>query len=148
MSSPSIAEVGREEFQARALKFILDDGGPDKLAAEILRQANALSNRKCIVDGIRNLSTYEKLTGLCQGSVALLFVQAPADLAYDMYRAREAQGTLTFSYRDFLKIYDAPVEAEISSLGRRASAVIYNSFGLESFRRTLDLVVETLAVAA
>ena len=89
MSSPSIAEVGREEFQARALKFILDDGGPDKLAAEILRQANALSNGKCIVDGIRNLSTYEKLTGLCQGSVALLFVQAPADLAYDMYRARE-----------------------------------------------------------
>src|SRR5450631_405320 len=148
MSSPSITEVGREEFQARALRFILDDGGPDKLAAEILRQANALSNGKCIVDGIRNLSTYEKLTGLCQGSVALLFVQAPADLAYDMYRAREAQGTLTFSYRDFLKIYDAPVEAEILSLGRRASAVIYNSFGLESFRRTLDLVVETLAVAA
>ena len=97
MSSPSITEVGREEFQARALKFILDDGGPDKLAAEILRQANALSNGKCIVDGIRNLSTYEKLTGLCQGSVALLFVQAPADLAYDMYRAREAQGTLTFA---------------------------------------------------
>jgi hypothetical protein len=40
------------------------------------------------------------------------------------------------------------VEAEISSLGRRASAVIYNSFGLEAFPRTLDRVVETLAVAA
>jgi predicted NUDIX family phosphoesterase/cytidylate kinase len=90
MDSPSLAEIGREEFQARAMKFIQHEGGPDKLAAEILRQANALSNGKCIVDGIRNLSTYEKLTGLCQDSIALLFVQAPADLAYDMYRAREA----------------------------------------------------------
>jgi hypothetical protein len=63
-----------------------------------------------------------------------------------MYRVREAQGTLTFTYRNFLKMYDAPVEEEILSLGRHASAVVYNSFGLEVFRRTLDHVVKTLSI--
>ncbi|MEH2586259.1 HTH domain-containing protein [Bradyrhizobium sp. AZCC 1721] len=145
MASPPLSDIGREEFQARALRFILTPGGPDRLAAEIFKQVSTFGDGRCVVDGIRNLSTYEKLRGLSQGSVALLFVQAPADLAFEMYRAREAHGTLTFSYRDFLKIYDAPVEEEISSLGRHASAVVYNSFGLEAFRRTLDYVVKTLS---
>lgn len=145
MDSPPISEIGREEFQARSLKFIRADDGPKKLASNIFDQVNSLDARKCIVDGIRNLETFEHLSTLCQGSVAMLFVHTPADLAYDMYRSREAQGTLTFSYRDFLKIYDAPVEAEIPSLGRKASAYIYNLFGLEAFRRTLDQVVETLS---
>jgi len=57
-----------------------------------------------------------------------------------MYRAREAQGALSFSYREFLEIYDAPVECEIPSLGRKAHVYIYNSFGIEAFRRTLDEV--------
>jgi hypothetical protein len=145
MNSPPITQIGREEFQKRALKFIQTDDGPKKLAAEIFEQSNLAGHQRCLVDGIRNLATYEQLNSLNQGPVALLFVQTPPDLAFDMYRAREAAGTLTFSYRDFLKIYDAPVEAEIPSLGRNASAYIYNSFGLEAFRRTLDHVVATLS---
>jgi predicted NUDIX family phosphoesterase len=97
MGSPPLSAIGREEFQARALRFILSEGGPDKLATEIFKQVNAFGDGKCVVDGIRNLSTYEKLRGLSQGSAALLFVQAPADLAFEMYRAREAHGALTFS---------------------------------------------------
>jgi hypothetical protein len=75
----------------------------------------------------------------------LIFVQTPPDVAYDMYRTREVPGTLTFSYRDFLEIYDAPVEAEIPSLGRKAQVYIYNSFGIEAFRRTLDDVKSVFA---
>jgi predicted NUDIX family phosphoesterase len=145
MGSPSISVIGRSAFQARALSFIQSADGPERLAAAILEQANKLGGSRCVVDGIRNLATYERLKGKAQGSVALLFVQTPPDLAFDMYRAREAEATLTFSYREFLAIYDAPVEAEIPSLGRNASAYIYNSFGLEAFRRTLDSVVETVA---
>lgn len=58
---------------------------------------------------------------------ALIFVQTPADVAYDMYRAREAQGALTFSYREFLEVYDAPVESGIPNLGRKAQVYTYNS---------------------
>jgi hypothetical protein len=80
------------------------------------------------------------LSALFGGSVSLIFIQTPPDVAYDMYRSREVHGTLAFSYRAFLEIYDAPVEAEISSLGRKAQVYIYNSFGIDSFRRTLDEV--------
>jgi predicted NUDIX family phosphoesterase len=137
MGSPSIAEIGREEFQARAYRFISAESGTQKLAEAIANQIARDSGGRAIVDGIRNLDTFEHLEKICPGGVGLLFVQTPPDVAFDMYRAREA-GTLKFSYRDFLKVYDAPVEAEISSLGRRANAYIYNSFGMEAFRRTLD----------
>jgi predicted NUDIX family phosphoesterase len=145
MASPTISEIGREEFQARAYKFIGAPDGTHKLACAIAEQVKANSGRRIIVDGIRNLDTYERLERMCEGGVGLLFVQTPPDVAFDMYRAREVQGTLTFSYREFLKVYDAPVEAEISSLGRRASAYIYNSFGMEAFRRTLDELIPRLS---
>src|SRR6266702_1698367 len=137
MGSPTIAEIGREEFQSRAYNFISADGGTRKLANAIANEIDREEGNRVIVDGIRNLDTYEHLERICAGGVGLIFVQTPPDVAFDMYRAREA-GTLKFSYRDFLKVYDAPVEAEISSLGRQANAYIYNSFGMEAFRRTLD----------
>ena len=145
MASPAISEIGREEFQARAYEFISAPDGTQRLAVAIAKQINAEGGRRVIVDGIRNLDTYERLEKLSEDGVGLLFVQTPPDVAFDMYRAREARGTLTFSYREFLKVYDAPVEAEISSLGRRANAYIYNYFGMEAFRRTLDDLLSRLS---
>jgi hypothetical protein len=144
MSAPLLSEIGREEFQDRAYRFISAPGGTLKLALAIRSQIEANATQRVIVDGIRNLDTYERIEKLCTDGVGLLFVQTPPDVAFDMYRAREANGTLTYSYRDFLRVYDAPVEAEISSLGRRANAYIYNSFGMESFRRSLDALVSRL----
>ncbi len=145
MSAPALSEIGREEFQARAFSFISAPDGTHKLAAAIMSQIEAQGGQRVIVDGIRNLDTYERLEKMCTDGVGLLFVQTPPDVAFDMYRAREVQGTLTFSYREFLKVYDAPVESEIPSLGRRANAYIYNSFGMEAFRRTLDELVPRLS---
>jgi hypothetical protein len=38
MNAPSIAEIGREEFQKRAFEFISGPNGPNRLAQAILRQ--------------------------------------------------------------------------------------------------------------
>jgi predicted NUDIX family phosphoesterase len=140
MGTPPMSEIGRQDFQKKAFGFIRSEGGPERLAASIYARVNEMGAERCIVDGIRNLSTYEHLSTRFAGGVGLIFVQTPADVAYDMYRAREAQGALTFSYREFLEVYDAPVESEIPSLGRKAQVYIYNSFGMEAFRRTLDQV--------
>lgn len=145
MGCPPITEIGREEFQYRALEFIQRDGGPQRLAAYIGAHAAELGASRCIIDGIRHLSTYENLFQHFCNDVGLVFVQTPPDVAYDMYRAREAQDELTFTYRDFLKIYDAPVEEEIPSLGRKAQIYIYNAFGMEAIRRTIDEVAEYLS---
>jgi predicted NUDIX family phosphoesterase len=140
MSTPPMGEIGRREFQARAFDFIRSEGGPERLSASIESRVNGLGATRCIIDGIRHLATLENLTLRFGGSVGLIFVQTPPDVAYDLYRAREVQAALTFSYREFLEIYDAPVESEIPSLGRKAQVYIYNSFGMETFRRTLDEV--------
>jgi hypothetical protein len=70
--------------------------------------------------------------------LAMIYVQTPPDIAYEMYRLREARDELTFTYRDFLRIYDAIVESDIPSLGRHADLYIYNAFGIDAFRRTLE----------
>jgi hypothetical protein len=138
MRTPPMNEIGRREFQARALEFIRADGGPERLAAAIEARVADTGAERCIIDGLRHLSTHENLSMRFGARASLIFVQTPPDVAYEMYRTREVQGTLTFSYRDFLEIYDAPVEAEVPSLGRKAQVYIYNSFGIEAFRRTLD----------
>src|SRR6266851_7431751 len=145
MGTPPMSEIGRHDFQTKAFEFIRSDGGPERLAASIYARVNEVGTNRCIVDGIRNLSTYENLSARFGGDVGLIFVQTPPDVAYEMYRAREVQGALAFSYREFLEVYDAPVESEIPSLGRRAQVYIYNSFGMEPFRRTLDTVAARLS---
>jgi dephospho-CoA kinase len=145
MGCPPITEIGREQFQARAFEYIRKNGGPQRLAAHIGARAAELGAPRCIIDGIRHLSTFESLFQHFCNDVGLVFVQTPPDVAYNMYRAREAQDELAFTYREFLKIYDAPVEEEISSLGRKAQIYIYNAFGIEAFRRTIDEVAECLS---
>jgi hypothetical protein len=144
MECPPISEIGRAEFQSRALDFIRSEDGPQRLAAHIASRVPKQEGKRCVIDGIRHLSTFE---GLCEHfgkEIGLLFIQTPPDVSYNLYRSREAHDELTFTYRDFLKIYDATVEEDIPSLGRRAQVYIYNAFGIDAFRRTLDGVAALL----
>ena len=142
MGCPPITEIGRKDFQARALSFIRSSDGPQRFAEHIAAQVAQFGQRRCIIDGIRHLSTYEHLLQCLDDGVSLVFIQTPPDAAYEMYRSREVQDELTFTYRDFLKIYDAPVEADIPSLGRKAQVFVYNAFGMDAFRRILDQVAD------
>ena len=144
MKAPPISEVGREKFQAMAQKFISDPEGPLRLASAIKDAVLSSGSPRCIIDGIRHLSTFEMLGEMLGKDLLLAFVQTPPDIAYDLYRAREATDEIGFTYRDFLRIYDAPVETEIPSLGRRADLYIYNAHGIQAFRRTLDEIVNLI----
>jgi predicted NUDIX family phosphoesterase len=148
MGAPLMSEIGRREFQSRAFSFIQTEGGPQRLGIAIGAALKQVNSPRCIVDGIRHLATFEHLERSFGENVGLIFVQTPPDVAYDMYRSREASNELDFSYRDFLETYDAPVESEISSLGRKAQALLYNSFGIEAFRRTLDELAQHFGGAA
>jgi cytidylate kinase len=144
MGTRPLQEIGRKEFQDRAHQFISQVDGPAKLAACIAEAVARAEHDRCIVDGIRHLATYEHLRMALSDTTSLAYLQTPPDIAFDLYRSREATADLNFTYRDFLRFYDAPVESEISSLGRAADVYIYNSFGLEAFRRTLNEIVELL----
>ena len=62
MHTPFMDEIGRREFQARALEFIRADGGPERLAAAIEARVADTGAERCIIDGLRHLSTYENLS--------------------------------------------------------------------------------------
>jgi predicted NUDIX family phosphoesterase len=142
LGAPSMSEIGRREFQKMAFDFIRTKNGPLRLAEVVATKVRETAAPRCVIDGVCHLATFEPLERILAESVGLVFIQTPPDVAYDMYRVREAANELEFSYRDFLEIYDAPVESEISSLGRKAQALVYNSFGIEAFRRTLDEVAK------
>jgi predicted NUDIX family phosphoesterase len=145
MGAPPIHEIGREEFQRRAEQFIRSPNGPERLAHRIAAAVVAASAERVVVDGVRQPETYDALSAQLEGLTALLYVHTPPDIAYEMYRLRESPGTLDVTYRDFLKVFDAPVEADLTTLGRSAQTYIYNFLGIDALRRLLDRLVEQLS---
>lgn len=136
-------ELGREEFQKRAQDFIRTPDGP-KLLARALGEAASQTAGRVVIDGIRQIETYEELAKFLGERPALLYVHTPPDVAYEMYRIRESGNSLDFTYRDFLRVYDAPVETDLSTLGRYAQTYIYNFLGKDALRRSLDKLVREL----
>jgi len=145
MAAPPLHEIGRRRFQEMSHQFISAADGPARLATAIARKVEAIRPDRCIVDGIRHPATYEQLRKLLGNETLLVYVHTPPDIAFDFYRTREEKLGLNLTYRDFLALYDAPVESEISSLGRAADLYVYNSFGIEAFRRMLDELAAGLA---
>lgn len=144
MKAPDLQEIGREEFQKRAEQFIRSSDGPARLAHGLFEAISCASCSRAVVDGIRQPETLQALTKLLGEQPALLYVHTPPDIAYEMYRLRESSNSLDFTYREFLRIFDAPVEADITTLGRTAQTYIYNFLGIDALRRSLSKLVSEL----
>jgi len=145
MGAPSLQEIGREEFQRRAEEFIRNPNGPNRLAHALTDAVSNVPGGRVVIDGIRQLETYEALASNLGEQPALLYVHTPPDIAYEMYRLRESASSLDFTYRDFLRVFDAPVESDLTTLGRSAHTYIYNFLGIDALRRSLDKLVQDLS---
>ena len=143
--SAPLSEIGRREFQTIAMSFISTPNGPNQLADRLITEIEKQNGVRCLIDGVRQLSTLESLRSKLNDDIAHLHVSTSPDLAYEMYRAREVDG-VTLSHRDFFAIYDAEVESEIQTVGRQADVYLYNTFGLTAFRRTLEELVAKFAI--
>ena len=124
MQTPPIQEIGREEFQKRAERFIRQTTGPQRLASALGRLVAEASSSRVIIDGIRQPETFMALGDQGFDRPALMYVHTPPDAAYEMYRLRETASSLDVTYRDFLRVFDAPVEADLPTLGRSAQTYI------------------------
>jgi predicted NUDIX family phosphoesterase/shikimate kinase len=146
IGAPSIQVIGREEFQRRADQFIRSPGGPERLGEKIAQAVAASPGDRVVIDGLRQPETFAALSALLADQTALLYVHTPPDIAYEMmYRLRETPQVLDFPYRDFLRIFDAPVEADLPSLGRLAHTYIYNYLGLDALRRLIDKLISQIS---
>ena len=145
MGTPSLQEIGRKEFQRQAEAFIRAPDGPNRLAYALSEAITRDPLERVVVDGVRQIETYEALKKYLGEQPALLYVQTPPDIAYEMYRLRESASSLDFTYREFLQIFDAPVESDLPTLGRSAQTYIYNFLGIDALRRSLDNLVGELS---
>ncbi len=138
---PPIPNTSREKFQAAAWDLVSTEEGEHRLASALVESARAMDGNRVIIDGIRQLGTFNAVRTLWPDPVYTLFVQTPPDLAFESYRFRETE----LSIRAFMDLYDAAVERGVHDIARRADIIVYNWFGEESHRRVLSALVRSLS---
>jgi predicted NUDIX family phosphoesterase/dephospho-CoA kinase len=130
MGSPSLAKIGRHQFQNLAYSFISNQNGPTTLANKILDLINVKPDLKYVVDGIRNIKTFNILKSSLGKDCSLIFVESTPDNCFKFYQKRE--GTLATS--TFFDYINHPVEQDIKPILGKANIVVYNHGSLLSFQ--------------
>lgn len=138
---PPIPETSRKTLQTAAWNLVSTKKGVRRLARALVDAARAKGRNRVIIDGIRQLETFEAVRDLWSNPVYTLFVQTPPDLAFESYRWREAE----LSVRAFMDLYDAPVERGVHDIARQADIIVYNWFGEKSYPRVLNALVRSLS---
>jgi predicted NUDIX family phosphoesterase len=89
---------------------------------------------------LTNRSAFQNAAAELVSSEEGIHVQTPPDLAFLSYQKREAK----LSVREFMELYDAPVEREIQSLARRSDAIVFNWYGEESYNELVTQLVDII----
>jgi hypothetical protein len=83
------------------------------------------------------------LKEMTQTAVAVLFVHAAPDLAFDLYRNRRKDDEPADA-DTFMRMLSAPVERDVPFMISEADAVIYIWSGERNYSRTLSALAEEL----
>lgn len=125
---------GRAYFQEKARALVSTPDGLDDLAREIARRVDGIGAAKCIVDGLRNVGTLERLRDLYP-NLYVLFVDAPKDQALRQYIERSGGKSTVHDFRDERA---HGVEREVPLLRRYADGVIFNGGTMTALRKTVS----------
>lgn len=119
----------RESFQDQARQLVSTPDGVARLAESIVAKV-ASEQGPVVVDGVRNVDTIRQLRSRLDDPV-LVYVEAPRDLAFDLYRLRAAR---TADLAEFRRARHHAVEREVPLLKHDADAYIFNGGSLRSLR--------------
>jgi len=138
-----IPRTSRRTFQAAAVDFINSKKGPRSLARAICKVANSSDASRIVVDGVRHRETLKLIRQYSKREVAVIYVQASPDIAYELYTAREQKH---ISASTFFELYSASVESDVRYLIQDADAIIYNWTGKDEYDAVLDRFGTELAL--
>jgi predicted NUDIX family phosphoesterase/dephospho-CoA kinase len=147
MGVPPVPETPRPSFQKEAQAFITTELGPTVLAYAILEEAKRVGSGKIIIDGVRHPETLKALRENAKCPVAVLFIHTPPDVAYELYTSREGPKE-PLSPADFAAIQNAPVESRVRYLIDDADAIVYNWFGIDSYRFVIRELIGELGLSS
>lgn len=133
---PPVPTTPRRVFQELAEQFIRQPDGPERLGAALAARSQASVGR-VLVDGIRHVETLDALRRhLAPAGVAVVYVHAPFDIAFELYRLREDPEATVDT---FVQRRTSPVESEVARMVDLADAALYNWLGLGAY---LNIVSE------
>lgn len=112
----------RSDFQDKSYSFITNKDGTTLLANKIFEEVTK-SNNRVIIDGIRQIDTYEKLKKLCPNMI-LIYIETSRDKAYDFYKERAKRNNV--SIHEFREAISHDVEKEVPLFKYRADVYIFN----------------------
>jgi predicted NUDIX family phosphoesterase len=142
-----VPETPRPLFQEAAWRFIEQPEGPAQLADALWRAILRSKADRVVIDGVRQLSTLRALKAITQVPVAVLFVHAAPDLAFDLFISRgRHRGDNPIGSDAFMRMLSAPVEQDVPLMIPEADAVIYNWSGEANYARTLSAMAEELGL--
>lgn len=147
MGIAPVPETPRGRFQEEAQAFISGNLGPTALAYAILEEARRAGTEKVIVDGVRHPETLNALRENAKCPVATLYIHTPPDVAYELYTGREAPKE-PLSPAEFAAIQNAPVESNVRYLIDEADGIVYNWFGIDSYRFVLRELIAELGLSS
>jgi dephospho-CoA kinase len=146
MDMPPIPQTPRPTFQQAAQSFISAELGPKVLAYGILEEAKRLGASRIIVDGIRHRETLNVLRDNAKHPIAVLYIHTPPDVAYELYTSREAPQERLLP-AEFAAVQNAAVESQVRYFIEDADAIVYNWFGVDSYRFVLRELVREVGVS-
>jgi adenylate kinase family enzyme len=142
-----VPETPRSTFQELAWRFIQDAEGPARLANALLDAVGQSGAGRVVIDGVRQLATLRALKAAAEVPVAVLFVHAAPDVAFDLFLGRgRRRGDEPIDPETFMRMLSAPVEHDVPFMMSEADAVIYNWSGEAGYDKTLSAMAEELGL--
>jgi len=125
----------RTNFQDEAIKLVSSSDGIQKLANKIIEEMSKLNKSCLVIDGIRNLETYNILKKKYP-RLNLLYIDLPQDTAYRMYSTRSDGRKVNI--HEFRDVRDHEVEKEITLFKTRADAYLFNGGNLKDLYKAIN----------
>ena len=92
-------------------------------------------SKKYVIDGIRNVSTFELLREQLKGKISMIYVDSTVDNSYEFYKKREEREV---GIRQFYEYIQHPVELEIERLIEEANIIIYNQGDRKQYLKAIE----------
>ncbi len=111
----------RMDFQDKSYEFITSEEGTTLLANKIYEEVQS-ANNMAIIDGIRQIETYDKLKKLCP-DIMLIYIETSRDKAYNFFSSRSKRDATIHEFRNAVS-HD--VEKEVPIFKHRSDVYIFN----------------------
>ena len=125
----------RSNFQEKAAKLISSKDGIKRIVKEIKKDIKKKKTDRVILDGIRNIETYDMLKDQYP-NLKLMYIDVPRDVAYKFYSDRSTDREVTI--HEFRDARHHEVEKEITLFKSRSDIYLFNGGTIEDLYKQID----------